>query len=154
MCALIYIPLTPCKEDEALDQCISFYMLEHRYTFYCHVMKTIREIEHRFRCCHYITCYMSEYVQEYKIIVTLLSRPSLSLAFSVLLHSGNYAYIIAIEPYCTWLETRDRAQQGHLLLIRFSTVASNLQVGDWGGELGVGEGRLLTGFSLDGSMRS
>ena len=34
---------------------------------------------------------------------------------------------VAVEPFGT-LEMRDRAQQGHLLLIRFSTVASNSQV--------------------------
>lgn len=47
-------------------------------------------------------------------------------------------YNVAIEPFYTWLEMRDRAQQGHLLLIRFSTVASNSQVGGRGGESGVG----------------
>lgn len=61
---------------------------------------------------------------------------------------------VGTELLSTWLETRDTAQQGHLLHIRFSTVASNSQVGGWEGGVGGGEGWLLTGFSLDGSIRS
>lgn len=45
---------------------------------------------------------------------------------------------VVIELFYTWLKMRDRAQQGHLLFICFSTVASNLQVGGRGGELRLG----------------
>lgn len=75
-------------------------------------------------------------VTEHLFYAVGMYRAKLSLAFRTLW--SICLYNVAIEPFCTWLEMRDRAPQGHLLLIRFSTVASKSQVGGWGGELGVG----------------
>lgn len=61
---------------------------------------------------------------------------------------------MATEPFCTWRETRDRAQQGHLLLVHISTVANNSHVWGWRRGGGGGEDWLVTSFSLDGSIRS